>query len=506
MDRVHKILIAIRNKGERIQFGGHLKEKGFDPILAGDGAGALEIALRERPFLIVTEIGLPLVETERLFHILRNNPYTSDIPFVFVGSSAVDIKGFRKGIDSLLVKPVKLDELTITISHHLTHKGREGIGAKEIEGRLSHIPLVDLLQILHLNRKEGVLRVFHEDKEGRVYLKGGIIYNAGIKDIEREKALYRLLTWEDGKFEFLPQPINIPPQIHRSPGNLLMEGMRQYDEWKKSKDQFPHAESTLQKGVGISVLPKGLKPIIYEIVSLVDIYPKIGDLVDHCQFPDYDVYRTLASLIRKGVLKETKGMDVKKMIPEELLTPSQALKLRERIAHKWGLANHGKVVILSTSVDPIVRFMDACKSIPGFAMDRYLPTVTSGERPLGEVGVLKIHGVIEIALLVLPVGKDMMPLWKAFLKGMIAVITLLDSVGVAGITDIAVVRDCLLSIEKVPLIYAFYTDGGVEERYFKKVLAIAGREPILRLDPGDRASVFRIFYALFGHLLKEGYQ
>lgn len=88
----------------------------------------------------------------------------------------------------------------------------------------------------------------------------------------------------------------------------------------------------------------------------------------------------------------------------------------------------------------------------------------------------------------------------------LGVITLLDSVGVAGITDIVIVKDCLLSIKKVPLIYAFYTDGKAEEGCFKKALEIADREPILRLDPGDRTNVFRIFYALFGHLLKEGYQ
>ncbi|MBI5287024.1 MAG: response regulator [Deltaproteobacteria bacterium] len=514
MDTGSKILISSGDKKELAYLGRYLKEKGFNPLLARDGAAALELALTERPLLMVTEVNLPLLEAERLLQILRNNPYTAGIPFIFIGHENIDIKGFRRDTDAFLIKPIKPDELLIRIHHHLTEtRVREGIvAAKEIEGSLSHISVVDLLQILHLNKKEGVLRMFQGNQEGAVYLKDGIIYNAVINNIEREKALYRLLTWKDGRFEFLPRPIDILPQTHRSPGSLLMEGMRQYDEWEKSKGQFPKAQSVLEKRIDSSRLPEGLKPIIYEIIFLVDIYPKVGDLVDHSSFPDYEVYQTIASLLRKGALKEVKGgVEDGLGVPKELLTQVQALKLVERVSVRWPElepTNRWKVIILSPKGDPVMRFIDACKSISGFSVDRqFITSPLYRERPLGEIGFIKIYGGTEIALFVLPVEKGMMPLWKAFLKGMIGIVVIWDREGINGLRDIAFAREHLLSIKRVPAVYGFSSPDKAmdDEEGVRKVLAMRRDEPISLFGSKERGRVFQIFHALFGCILKEGY-
>ena len=54
-----------------------------------------------------------------------------------------------------------------------------------------------------------------------------------------EKALFRLLTWKSGSFKFLPSKVNVPHKINRSADNLIMEGLRQFDEWELLKDKFP---------------------------------------------------------------------------------------------------------------------------------------------------------------------------------------------------------------------------------------------------------------------------
>src|SRR3990167_8001859 len=413
-----KILIALGNEDSLSSVGGYLRQKGFDLFTANDGAVALELALNERPSTIVIEIDLPVIDCERVFQILRNNPHTTDVPFIFIVSEDVEIKGFRRDIDSLLLQPAKGEEIFRRIRSASAGKGggKAVIGDKEIEGRLSHISLGDLLQILHLNRKEGVLKVSYENKEGLIYIKEGVIYNAVIGNMEKEKALFRLLSWHDGKFEFSPKPVDAPQKIHRSAGNLLMEGMRQYDEWNKAKGQLPRPDSQIKLKVDISSLPKGLKPIIYEVLFLVDFYPVIGELVDHCTLPDYEVYQTLAGLIRKGVLEEIKDKKVgDKRIgaPREILTSAQVLKVREKMAARWNgmeAATFGKIFIVSTNDNLIMSLVDSCKELSGFSVNRqFITSPIHRENPLGDIATLKLYGGMDIVLFAVPLNLKLKP-------------------------------------------------------------------------------------------------
>ena len=512
-----KILIALGNEETLSSVGGYLRQKGFDLFTANDGAVALELALNERPSTIVIEIDLPVIDGERVFQILRNNPHTTDVPFIFIVSEAVEIKGFRRDIDSLLLQPAKGEEIFRRIRSASAGKGggKAVIGDKEIEGRLSHISLGDLLQILHLNRKEGVLKVFSEDKEGFIYIKGGAMYNASLGNMEKEKALFRLLTWHDGKFEFSPRPIDIPQKINRSAGNLLMEGMRQYDEWNKAKEQLPKPESQIKLKVDVSSLPKGLKPIIYEVLFLVDFYPVVGDLVDHCTFPDYEVYQTIAGLMRKGVLEEVKGKRVessKAAVPSEIITSAQALKVREKVVAKWKdmeAVSFGKIFVLYTSDNMVMNFIDCCKDLPGFSVNRqFITSPVHRKNPIGELATLKIYGGMDIVLFAIPFNVKMKPLWKAFSKNMIGMMILCDEEGMKDVKQLALIKNYILSIRRAPVLHILGADHGSgkrEEEEFRKTLEVKRDERIFTFEPAHRDNVPQIFTSFFGYLLKDEY-
>src|SRR3990172_633303 len=513
-----KILIASGYKDKLATFAGYIKDKGFDTLTAMDGADVLEIALNERPSVVVIDIVLPVIDGERVFQILHNNPHTAEIPFIFIGHEAKDIKGFRRGVDFLFLQPVKVEEIFRRINDvFAAGKGevKDQIGDKEIEGRLSHISLGDLLQILHLNRKEGVLKVSYEDKEGLIYIKGGTIYNAAINNMEKEKALFRLLTWHDGKFEFSPKPIDIPQKIQGSAGNLLMEGMRQFDEWNKAKEQLPQPDSRLKLKVDISTLPKGLKPIIYEVLFLIEYYPTVRDLVDHCTFPDYEVYQTLAGLIRKGVLEEVKDKkseEKRVLAAKEILTSSQALKIREKISVRWKDmedATFGKILILATSDSLIINLIDSCKELPGFSVNRqFITSPIYRENPLGDIATLRLYGGMEMVLFAFPQNVRMKPLWKAFSKNIVGMMILCDDEGIKDAKQLALVKNYILSIRRIPILYAVAASQEIEkkqEEELRQALEIKRGERIFTFEPMNRDKVFQIFNSFFHYLLKDEY-
>ncbi len=510
-----RILVASSDAEERDAINEALSPLGYKTVLLQDGPGTIEAAIKGRPSAIIVDLELNIVDGTRVFHILRNNPNSNKIPFVFLADNTVYIKGFRSNIDILLLRPINMEELSGSISRLLLRvEGAErGQGDKEIEGRLSHISLVDLLQMLHLNRKEGILKVSSREATGIISIKNGEIYNAKIGEIEKEKALFRLLAWKDGIFEFIPRPVEIPKKIQGVTGNLLMEGIRQYDELEKIRDQLPDPDSLLKKMIDVETLPKGLKPSIREVLNLVEYFPKVSDLVDRCTVPDYDVYQALLSILQKGILKEEKGKTRKRKDASKVfLTDSQALHIRENIMKRWSemsSAAYGKIMIASTSDNLISILLNKCKDLSNFSINPSSVLPSSDKiNPFGEVGVLNLYGGMDIVLYALPISKRMQPLWYIFFKDSIGLILLWDVDTMERLGELAEVRNDLLARRRLPV--ANVLIGGAQPdkdkmEESKVALGIGRNEKIMVFDPNKNGVAEKLLFLIFDRLTKEEY-
>ncbi|MBI5587172.1 MAG: DUF4388 domain-containing protein [Deltaproteobacteria bacterium] len=508
MDK-NRTLLALKRDEEIKDLTGYITGLGFDPSVVRDGARAIELAIQEVPSFVIADIDLPVIDAERVFHILRNNPHTSNIPFVFIADSVSDIKGFRTGIDVFLQRPINLDELSARVRQTLSARKSSGPGSRGIEGRLSHMSLADILQILHLNRKEGELRVTSGAKSGSVYIKDGEIYNSALEGTEKEKALFRLLSWDEGKFEFIPKQVTATKKIRSTTGNLLMEGMRQIDEFRKKKDQFPDKDKNLKSKVDSKTLPKGLQPVIYEVMQLVNSYPKVCDVVERSAYPDYEVYSTIVSMLARGILDYGSEEGAAAAVAPQFLTTDQAISIREKIlSHYTDMnLNYGKIFLLSTSGPLASDFIKRCKVIPGFSMNTKSSfSQIAIENPLGEISAIKLYGGMDITLFSIPTVRNMGPLWRAFSENLIGVVMLWDEQGADELSELETAKKDILSKKRVPVLPVFYGQAakGADEQY-RKALGLKPDEPMFKMGPSDNNMVFEIFYSLFSSIIKDDY-
>lgn len=424
-----KILIADSDKKLTTSLKGVLMDRGYDAIISHDGATALNKALSEMPGVIVLSVALPTIDGIKLSQILRSNPRTENIPFIFLSESDIHIPHFQSHRDSLFIKPINVDEVAARIYsifdkiEKTLEVSREG---KLIEGGLSEISLPDLLQMFSMNKKDGRLCLTRGKDKGDIWLQDGNIIDAAIGEVAGEKALFRLLTWKSGNFKFLPAKVTEPQKINRATDNLIMEGLRQYDEWESLKEKFPPMDARLKVLIDPSTLPKGLRPITQEIFLLLEFYPKVSDVIDRNTFPDYEVMRTIMTLLTKGIIDITreKGEEEKPILPKD-----DVLKLKEKFAdrknYKLG-KEFGKVLIFSDDNDRIRYLINAINTLPEFYIHKEFLKGMGPNQYLGVAGHLQISESIQVTFIVVPVSEIFSPLWRPLSNSMLCGLTILN--------------------------------------------------------------------------------
>jgi len=183
---------------------------------------------------------------------------------------------------------------------------RQG-GRSAVQGRLEEVPLVDLLQLLSTSMKTGAI-VIRGYRSGRVHLRSGKAVSAVIDSdptLPPKKALYRMVSWTQGGFEFVPQEGDLPPmpsEIVEATEQLVVEAMQQADEL--SRGGFP--ASTAAVGIAMPLSPRlrELSAEELDLLQLVHNYGVVQAVLDRAVGSDLEVSRKIASLIERGYLRQ----------------------------------------------------------------------------------------------------------------------------------------------------------------------------------------------------------
>ncbi len=99
--------------------------EGFAVLVARDGAEGVEVARRERPDLIVSDIMMPVMSGIELVAELKGDPDTSDIPIILLSAKAqnADVHtGLDAGADDYVTKPFEPLDLVDRVNRLLAAK------------------------------------------------------------------------------------------------------------------------------------------------------------------------------------------------------------------------------------------------------------------------------------------------------------------------------------------------------------------------------------------------
>ena len=96
----------------------------FEVLAAEDGEKGCEIALRERPDIILMDLEMPVIDGWEATRRLKGNPQTHDIPVITLSAHALAgerEKAMAAGCDEFDTKPIEFERLVATVRRLLAH-------------------------------------------------------------------------------------------------------------------------------------------------------------------------------------------------------------------------------------------------------------------------------------------------------------------------------------------------------------------------------------------------
>ncbi len=429
------ILIAESLPSRARQLADACAARGYATSCVRTGAAALEAALADVPDVLVAPVDLELIDAGTLAKILRANPRTQGVRFLFLGDDPIN-GGF---FDDALPPSASAEDVALRIEAILAQRERidaverEAEAQQEVQGKLAQIPLTDLLQLFHMNRRTGTIELAreeggHQDEQGALILRDGNLVQATAGRVEGEKALFRMLSWREGRFAFTPGTVTMAPRITTPTRALLMEALRQLDEWDQLRESLPPTSARVSLAVPREELPSALHPVTQELLGLLERDERVGDLLDRTSFPDYQVLRTLQTLCERGLVqlrREAEQGEAGSL--EGLFDTAQKRRLREWLQAgrpRGSAAKEAKLLLAAADPAGTRDFVRVLAALPGVRME---PGGSGEYRPedVAVLGRIEVGEGLMVQLLQVPSDPRYAACWPALTHGALGTLLLM---------------------------------------------------------------------------------
>src|SRR5512142_261747 len=109
-----KILLVEDNNLIRDMLSLRLRRKGYDVLVAADGAAGVALAASERPDLVLMDMSLPALDGWSAVRLLKGTPDTALIPIIALTAHVADDvrdKALSAGCDDYDTKPIDFERL-----------------------------------------------------------------------------------------------------------------------------------------------------------------------------------------------------------------------------------------------------------------------------------------------------------------------------------------------------------------------------------------------------------
>lgn len=177
--------------------------------------------------------------------------------------------------------------------------------------RKDHDPLKEYLLRYGVLSREQFMRIVQLSTQSNLDITDIIVSEGYLSEEEMKRhyrnhiqeSLHEVLTWEQCSYKFIPNPgivSGMKTWGEYGIEGLLMESMRRIDEFPQMLAEFPDPEATIKKsGQSGKELSRNEKAVL----DLIGEGATLSHLVSHAKMPAFDTYEALKHLKEKRVIE-----------------------------------------------------------------------------------------------------------------------------------------------------------------------------------------------------------
>jgi hypothetical protein len=177
-----------------------------------------------------------------------------------------------------------------------------------LEGDLSEFTLIDIIQLVQLSKKTGVVelrgRRSSQIIEGSLYFRDGKILGAESPDLAPLDAVYTFFTLESGPFVFRDNLTITTPTINVSNEVIIMEGIMRQDAWATIQQFVPnlHIVPRLVPNPSSGSSEINLEPDEWRILTMVNGKNSVAQIAQRSGLGEFRTCEIIAQLFQNGLI------------------------------------------------------------------------------------------------------------------------------------------------------------------------------------------------------------
>lgn len=191
----------------------------------------------------------------------------------------------------------------------------------ELKGSLNNFPLPDIIQLIGMGRRSGVLVInLNNGGEASIFFDSGEMTHATYGDLEGASVIYKLFRKQEGSFQFTSEAESPKRSITADWMTIVMEAARRFDEEeKKGREgetvmEMPEMEET---GVELAETKKKMAAVLEKNFGrkskrikeeLEKVPEEVEKLMEFCDKAEKYIYVFINNKKAREVAEELRGI------------------------------------------------------------------------------------------------------------------------------------------------------------------------------------------------------
>jgi len=199
-----------------------------------------------------------------------------------------------------------------------------------LDGNLEDFPLADVLQLINMGSRTGVLAINNAGRTAHLWFERGQAVHAVLGEFTGEKAVYETFNWKEGRFTFDTEGHTAERSIELDCQNLIMEAVRRLDEWNRLRKAIPRPDFVIGFAAGPTEKADNITLQAHEwkVLSLINNELDVSALAHKTGFSEFKTTQILFDLIQAGLLV-ARAPDEKPAVPPPSGEEPRLKSLRE---------------------------------------------------------------------------------------------------------------------------------------------------------------------------------